>query len=196
MKNIETILKELGIELTDEQRENLKKEHNENYKTINEYEKQAEKIETLEKSVKDTEETLKNTQEELKKFEGVDTKALNDEIEKLKQTITDNEAGYKAKIEERDFNDLVEKAITGKKGVNAKAIMALLDMEALKESKNQAQDIEKQLDELSKAENSKMLFGEPEPKNLGKGNPIGTVQKGGQGEEESLHDAIANYYNN
>lgn len=196
MKNIETILKELGIELTDEQKEKLKKEHNENYKTINEYEKQAEKIETLEKSVKDTEETLKNTQEELKKFEGVDTKALNDEIEKLKQTITDNESSYKAKIEERDFNDLVEKAITGKKGVNAKAIMALLDMEALKESKNQAQDIEKQLDELSKAENSKMLFGEPEPKNLGKGNPIGTVQKGGQGEEESLHDAIANYYNN
>lgn len=195
MKNIETILKELGIELTDEQKEKLKKEHNENYKTINEYEKQAEKIETLEKSVKDTEETLKTTQEKLKEFEGVDTKALNDEIEKLKQTITDNEAGYKAKIEERDFNDLVEKAITGKKGVNAKAIMALLDMEALKESKNQAQDIEKQLDELSKAENSKMLFGEPEPKNLGKGNPIGTVQKGGQGEEESLHDAIANYYN-
>ena len=57
MKNIETILKELGIELTDEQKEKLKKEHNENYKTINEYEKQAEKIETLEKSVKDTEAT-------------------------------------------------------------------------------------------------------------------------------------------
>lgn len=195
MKNIETILKELGIELTDEQKEKLKKEHNENYKTIKEYEDKVEKIETLEKSVKDTEETLKTTQEELKKFEGVDTKALNDEIEKLKQTITENEAGYKAKIEERDFNDLIEKAIAGKKGVNTKAIMALLDMEALKESKNQAQDIEKQLDELSKAENSKMLFGEPEPKNLGKGNPIGTVQKGGQGEEESLHDAIANYYN-
>ena len=69
MKNIETILKELGIELTDEQKEKLKKEHNENYKTINEYEKQAEKIETLEKSVKDTEETLKTTQEKLKEFD-------------------------------------------------------------------------------------------------------------------------------
>lgn len=196
MKNIETILKELGIELTDEQKEKLKKEHNENYKTINEYEKQTEKIETLEKSVKDTEETLKTTQEKLKEFEGVDTKALNDEIEKLKQTITDNEAGYKAKIEERDFNDLIEKAIAGKKGVNAKAIMALLDIEALKTSKNQAQDIETQLDALSKAEDSKMLFGEPEPKSVGKGSSAGEVKKGGQGEEESLHDAIANYYNN
>ena len=196
MKNIETILKELGIELTDEQKEKLKKEHNENYKTINEYEKQAEKIETLEKSVKDTEETLKSTQEKLKEFEGVDTKALNDEIEKLKKTITDNESSYKAKIEERDFNDLIEKAIAGKKGVNAKAIMALLDIEALKASKNQAQDIESQLDALAKAENSKMLFGEPEPKSVGKGSTAGEVKKGGQGEEESLHDAIENYYNN
>ena len=134
--------------------------------------------------------------EKLKEFEGVDTKALNDEIEKLKQTITDNESSYKAKIEERDFNDLIEKAIAGKKGVNAKAIMALLDIEALKASKNQAQDIETQLDALAKAENSKMLFGEPEPKNVGKGSSAGEVKKGGQGEEESLHDAIASYYNN
>ena len=196
MKNIETILKELGIELTDEQKEKLKKEHNENYKTINEYEKQTEKIETLEKSVKDTEETLKTTQEKLKEFEGVDTKALNDEIEKLKRTITENESSYKAKIEERDFNDLIEKAIAGKKGINAKAIMALLDIEALKASKNQAQDIETQLDALAKAENSKMLFGEPEPKHVGTGSSAGEVKKGGQGEEESLHDAIASYYKN
>lgn len=196
MKNIETILKELGIELTDEQKEKLKKEHNENYKTINEYEKQTEKIETLEKSVKDTEETLKTTQEKLKEFEGVDTKALNDEIEKLKQTITDNEAGYKAKIEERDFNDLIEKAIAGKKGVNAKAIMALLDIDALKASKNQAQDIDSQLDELAKADKSKMLFGEPEPKKVGTGSSAGEVRKGGDNDEGSLHDAIADFYNN
>lgn len=196
MKNIETILKELGVELTDDQKEKLKKEHNENYKTINEYEKQAEKIETLEKSVKDTEETLKTTQEKLKEFENVDTKALNDEIEKLKQTITDNESSYKAKIEERDFNDLIEKAIAGKKGVNAKAIMALLDIDALKASKNQAQDIDSQLDELAKADNSKMLFGEPEPKKVGTGSSAGEVRKGGDNDEGSLHDAIADYYNN
>lgn len=196
MKNIETILKELGIELTDEQKEKLKKEHNENYKTIKEYQDKVDKIENLENTVKETNETLKTTQEKLKEFEGVDTKALNDEIEKLKQTITDNESSYKAKIEERDFNDLIEKAIAGKKGVNSKAIMALLDMDALKESKNQAQDIETQLDALAKAENSKMLFGEPEPKNIGKGSSAGEVRKGGSNEDESLHDAIANHYNN
>ena len=196
MKNIETILKELGIELTDEQKEKLKKEHNENYKTIKEYQDKVDKIENLENTVKETNETLKTTQEKLKEFEGVDTKALNDEIEKLKQTITDNESSYKAKIEERDFNDLIEKAIAAKKGVNAKAIMALLDIEALKASKNQAQDIETQLDALTKAENSKMLFGEPEPRHVGTGSSAGEVKKGGQGEEDSLHDAIASYYNN
>lgn len=195
MKNIETILKELGIELTDDQKEKLKKEHNENYKTINEYQDKVDKIETLENTVKETKATLQTAQEDLKKFEGVDTEALNNKIKELEQTITDNESNYKAKIEERDFNDRIEKAIAGKKGVNAKAIMALLDINALKESKNQEQDIENQLNALAKADNSKMLFGEPEPKNIGKGNPIGTVSKGGSGEESTLHDAIADYYN-
>lgn len=196
MKNIETILKELGIELTDEQKEKLKKEHNENYKTIKEYQDKVDKIETLEKTVKTTEETLKTAQEDLKKFEGVDTEGLNKKIAELEKTITDNESSYKAKIEERDFNDLIEKAIAGKKGVNAKAIMALLDIDALKASKNQAQDIESQLEALAKAENSKMLFGEPEPKNVGKGSSAGEVRKGGNSDEGSLHDAIADYYNN
>ena len=58
MKNIETILKELGIELTDEQKEKLKKEHNDNYKTIKEYQDKVDKIETLENTVKETNETL------------------------------------------------------------------------------------------------------------------------------------------
>ncbi len=191
MKNIETILKELGIELTDEQKEKLKKEHNENYKTIKEYQDKVDKIETLEKTVKATEETLKTAQDDLKKFEGVDTEELNKKIAELEKTITDNESNYKAKIEERDFNDLVEKAIAGKKGVNAKAIKALLNMDELKQSKNQQKDLEAQLDALAKGEDSKMLLGEQK---IGSGSPIGTVSKGGQGDEGTLHDALEEHF--
>ena len=86
-------------------------------------------------------------------------------------------AEFDAKIADRDFNDLIDRSISAAKGKNAKAIRALLDIDALKSSKNQQKDIETALAGLTEAEDSKMLFGEPEPTKIGEGNPIGTVTK-------------------
>lgn len=194
MKNILTILKDLGIEVPEETREKLTKEVSENYKTINEYQKQAEKIDTLEKTVKETQETLTAAQEEVKKFEGVDTDALNEKIKSLEETITNNEKEYLAKIEDRDFSDKISKAIANAKGLNETAIKALLKVDDLKASKNQDKDIEDAIKALTQAENSKMLFGTPEPEKKGNGNPIGSVSKGGANESESLTDALHEYY--
>ena len=52
-------------------------------------------------------------------------------------------------------------------------------MEALKASKNQKEDVAAALKTLTEAEDSKMLFGEPEPKPAGTGNLIGRVNGGG-----------------
>lgn len=194
MKNIGSILKNVGVEVTDEQIEKINAEVAENYKTINDYNKQIEKIKSLENSVEETTETLKQAQEDLKKFEGVDTDALNNKIKELEETIAKNESDYKSKIEDRDFHDLLEKSITASKGKNSKAIMALLDMEALKGSKNQKEDIASAIKALTEAEDSKMLFGDPEPARVGSGNPIGAVSKGGSGDDFSLHDAIESHY--
>lgn len=57
--------------------------------------------------------------------------------------------------------------------------MALLDVNALKASKNQKEDIAAALKTLTEAEDSKMLFGEPEPNPVGTGNLIGQVRTGG-----------------
>lgn len=187
MKNIEAILTELGIELTDDQKTKVVAAVNENYKTINDYDKQKTKIETLENS-------LKETKEALSKFDGVDAEKLKTEIAELTKKIEETKNDYEGKIAERDFSDKIEKAIANAKGKNIKAIKALLDIDAIKESKNQDKDIENALKTLAEAEDSKMLFGEAEPEKKGKADPIGQVRKGGTGGEETLTSVLTDYY--
>lgn len=176
MKNFEQILSDAGVELTDEQKATITKEVNENYKTVADWQKQHDKVQTLET-------TLKDTQEKLKAFDGVDVANLNSEIEKLKTDLEQQGKDYQARIADRDFQDMLKESIASVKGKNAKAITALLDVEALKTSKNQKEDIATALKTLAEAEDSKMLFGEPEAENIGTGNPIGTVIKSGSGDD-------------
>ena len=172
MKNFEQILSDAGVELTDEQKTTIYKEMGENYKTIADWQKQHDKVQTLET-------TLRDTQEKLKAFDGVDAEALNGEIAKLKGDLEQRDKDYQAQIADRDFQDMLKEAIASANGRNAKAITALLDVDALKASKNQKEDIAAALKALAEAEDSKMLFGEPEPDVIGGGNPIGTVTKSG-----------------
>lgn len=178
MKNYEQILSDAGVTLTDEQKSAIKKEMEENYKTIADWQKQYDKVKTLEDTVKDT-------QDKLAKFNGVDPDELNQKIKDLQDDIEKKDADYQAQIADRDFQDMLKASIVAAKGKNAKAITALLDVDALKASKNQKEDVENALKALTEAEDSKMLFGEPEPEVLGKGDPIGTVTKGGNSDDDA-----------
>lgn len=170
MKNIETILKELGIELTDEQKAGLKSGMEENYKPVADWQKQVDKVKSLDDKVKTTEEALK-------KFEGVNLEELNSQIETLKSDLAKKDEEYNSQLADRDFQDILKDSIASAKGRNAKAITALLDLEALKASKNQKEDIAAALKGLTEAEDSKMLFGEAEAKEIGTGDLIGAVTK-------------------
>ena len=172
MKNIETILKEAGIEVSDDQMKQVTDAVKENYKTINDWQKQVEKAESLQSSLNETKTSLDKATESLKKLEGVDAEALNKQIADLNQQIKDNEAKYNSKMAERDFNELVEKSIVKANGRNSKAIMALLDLDKLKASTNQEADIDKAIKELAEAEDSKMLF---EANPVGKMDAIGKI---------------------
>lgn len=172
MKNYEQILSDAGVTLTDEQKESIKKEMEENYKTISDWEKQRDRADGFE-------ETLKDTQEKLKAFDGVDPAALNQEIANLKADLETKDKEHQAQIADRDFHDMVKGLIAEKKGKNEKAIMALLNVDELKASKNQKEDVAQALDALAEAEDSSMLFGEAAPPEVGGGNPIGRVTKSG-----------------
>ena len=97
---------------------------------------------------------------QLKEFDG-DLKAKDDE--------------YAAKEADRLFTDSLTTSIKDAGGRNAKAIMALLDIDALKASKDQTEDIKKALEDAKKSD--AYLFGANEPFN----NPVGPT--GGGGEE-------------
>lgn len=95
----------------------------------------------------------------LKGFDGINVDQLKKDIEDWKKKAEDIENDYKAKIADRDFSDSINEAIRAANGRNAKAIRALLDEKALRESKNQKEDISAALKTLQEAEDSKMLFG-------------------------------------
>ena len=176
MKNIETILKEAGLEVTAEQLAAIDKEVKENYKTVTDYDRQKDKLAAAEDKVK----TLT---ESLDKFKDVDADKLNSEIADLKEQLAKKDSDYKAQIADRDFDEIVKDAITAAHGKNAKAIKALLDVDTLKASKNQKADVEKAIKALTEAEDSKMLFGEDQPAPVGKVGTIGKVTGGTSGND-------------
>ena len=188
MKNIEEIIKEAGLEVTAEQLTAITTGVKENYRTVADYDKQKEKLSA-------SEDKVKTLTESLDKFKGVDADALNAEIAKLKDEITKKDADFAQKISDRDFEDLIKGAITDAKGKNAKAIRALLDIDTLKASKNQKDDIAQAVKALTEAEDSKMLFGSAEPEEpgaVGKIDAIGKVGTGGAGSdfEKSLRASM------
>ena len=136
-------------------------------------------LQKAQEDLKLAQDKVTTTEARLKEFDGVDAEALNKQIADLQADLKKKDDDHAAELAARDFNDMLREAISSVKGKNAKAITALLDIDALKASKNQKEDIAAALKSLSEAEDSKMLFGEPEPDVVGNGNPIGTVTKGG-----------------
>ena len=103
----------------------------------------------------------------------MDVADLKGQITKLQDDLKTQKETYDAKEAERLFTDSVRSAIKEAGGRNAKAVMALLDMDALRESKDQSADIKKALDAAK--ESDAYLFGSDEPFK----NPVGP--SGGNG---------------
>lgn len=78
---------------------------------------------------------------QLKAFDGVDVAKLQGEIQKLQGDLATQQTTHAAEIADRDFQGNLTAAIAAEKGKNSKAIMALLDSDTLKASKNQKADI-------------------------------------------------------
>lgn len=177
MKNIFEIMKEYGFEVPEDKKADFEKTVLENYKTVSDYNNQKQKLDTANETIKANDTAIGDLKKQLEGFKDVDVTELKNRISTLeseKETIKNE---YDEKIAERDFNDILKESIATAKGRNAKAITALLDIDTLKASKNQKEDIAAALKTLAEAEDSKMLFGENVQVD-GRGNPIGTVRSG------------------
>lgn len=139
--------------------------------------------------------TIKGLKKDLDEFKDADVAGMRKKIEDLETDMQAKDAAHQKEIADRDFNDLLKEGISASKGRNARAITALLDVETLKASKNQKEDIAAALKALTEAEDSKMLFGEADPKPVGAGRFIGEVRKDNTPQGDTLRDAIAEHYN-
>ena len=154
MKNIHEILKELGIEIPADKKAEFDTAVNENYKTVAE----ADKLRTARDTYKAQ---LDEVSGKLKEFEGVDVNAMKGEITKLQNDLTAKDSEYQQKLSDMEFDSDLESAISASGAKNVKAVRALLDIDALKASKNRKDDIKTALDK-TKTDND-YLFKSDEP---------------------------------
>ena len=145
MKNIIDICKDFGIEIPADKHAEFNKAVAENYKTVAEHEK---KVNRLTDDLAAEKKRADSAVETLKGFEGKDFEAITQERDKWKKDYEDTVAAHKKEQEDREFGSTLETAITEAKGKNAKAIMALLDLDKLRGSKNQEKDIKAALASL------------------------------------------------
>lgn len=143
MKSIYDILKDVSVEIPEDKKTGFEKALFENYKTVEEVNRKASRITELEGQ-------LNTAKESLKTFEGVDVNDLKGQITKLTKDLDDKEKEWQGKVKDMEFDNNLDKAITGAKGRNAKAIKALLDIDALKASKNLDTDLKDALTNLKK----------------------------------------------
>ncbi|EOT29488.1 hypothetical protein C805_00072 [Eubacterium sp. 14-2] len=108
MKNIEQILKETGIEVTDEQKVAVNAAVTENYKTIAEFDKQAKKLTAAEADRDNYKGQLDTANETLEKFKDIDPEKQAEEIQKYKQAAKEAQDMATKQILERDQRDYLK----------------------------------------------------------------------------------------
>ncbi|MCX4324803.1 MAG: phage scaffolding protein [Lachnospiraceae bacterium] len=190
MRNIFEIMKEYGLEVPEDKKQEFEAAVLENYRTMRDYEEQKTALDSAGEKLKTADATMKRLEKELGEYKDADVSGLKKQIEDLNEDLKKKDEEYQRQISDRDFDDLLKDSISQAKGRNAKAITALLDVEKLKESKNQKDDVAAALKALSEQEDSKMLFGEPDPKPVGNGNLIGQVTGGAQTYDDARMRAV------
>ncbi len=183
MKNVFEIMKEFGIELQEDKKRDFEKVILENYRTISDYEIQAEKL----KNAEDKVETLTTN---LDKFKDVNVEELNTTITTLRADLEKKDEELTTKLAERDFMDIVKDSIHRACGKDAEKIMKLMDIETLKASKNQKEDVAAAIKAMQEDDVTKGMFGEVESEVIGEGNLIGQVGKPSGSSDDAAMRAV------
>lgn len=124
MVNVITELEKLGLELTDETKESIKKSFGEEeLYSKDEVDKKVKKVEGERDQYKARAETAEET---LKGFDGKDLETITKERDEWKEKAKTAKKDYDAKIAEREKSDLLEKAFESIKFSSASAKKAIM----------------------------------------------------------------------
>ena len=108
MKSIEQILKDAGLEVTEEQKKAVNDAVAENYKPIADYNKQVKKLEAAEADRDNYKGQLDTANETLEKFKDIDPDKQAEEIQKYKQAAKEAQDMATKQILERDQRDYLK----------------------------------------------------------------------------------------
>ena len=123
MLKVITELEKLGLELTDEQKESVKKNIGEEVYSKGEFEKKVRKAEDERDQYKARAETAEET---LKGFDGKDFETITKERDEWKEKAETAKKDYDAKIAEREKNDLLKEAFESVKFSSESAKKAVM----------------------------------------------------------------------
>lgn len=123
MLKVITELGKLGLELTDEQKESVKKNIGEEVYSKGEFEKKVRKAEDERDQYKTRAETAEET---LKGFDGKDFETITKERDEWKEKAETAKKDYDAKIAEREKNDLLKEAFESVKFSSESAKKAVM----------------------------------------------------------------------
>lgn len=141
MQNYEQILAELGIEIPEEKKAELKKRHAENYKTVADYNKQVEKKDEYKTSLDDV-------QTRLAELEKEDVDGLKTKITTLTQELADEKEARAKEAKQTELRDKVKDFLSDKKFVNAiteDSIRSQMIQKLEEENGKNAEDVFKEL---------------------------------------------------
>lgn len=125
-------------------------------------------------SVENLKAQLAEANTSIESFKGMDIDGIKAAADEWKTKYEQAEQNHAAKLADIDFNGLLDAAITEAKGRNAKALRGLLDVDTLKASKNQADDIKAAISALQETDGYLFDTGTPSGYAGGTGGtPIG-----------------------
>lgn len=134
---------------------------------------------------------LDTAQASLKAMEGIDAAGLQQKVTDLTNQLSGKDAEIDRIKAEYAFNDSLKEAIRKSGAKNSKAVMALLDLETLKKSKNQTADIEAALGEVKKENDYLFASDKPVPRVV---STTSGIDNDAQTKKEQANEALRSLF--
>lgn len=171
-------LEKLG--LTKEQIDSVLDMHHAEIDPVNaDLQKAQDDLKAAQGTVETQETTIKDLKKDLEEFKDADVSGMRQKITDLETDLDNQKKAHESELADRDFQALVKDGITAAKGKDADKIMKLLDVETLKASKNQKEDVTAAIKALAEDDVTKGMFDDADSHITKTGSIIGAV--GGNG---------------
>lgn len=143
MTNIYELLGQYNLTVPEDKKTEFETALKANYRPVAEFDKVVKARDSFKSQLDTATQTLKS-------FEGVDVNELKTKVASLTTDLANSKADYEQKLADRDFNDLTASIAREFKVKDLKAVLPFIDVEKLKGSKNQSEDIKASFEQVKK----------------------------------------------